>query len=144
MTEILDSLHPMVREKNIDLNVQMPQNLPDIRADKKYLHQVVFNLMENAIKFSPRDSRVCCMIQPDSRKNHLICKILDSGPGIPAEEKTFIFNRYYRGKNIREGTDGTGLGLSIAKHIVEAHGGTIQADCLQEGGACFSFSIPFG
>ncbi len=144
MTEILDSLHPMAREKNIHLDVQMPPNLPDIWADKKYVHQVVFNLMENAIKFSPRDSRVCCMIQPDPRKKHLICKILDSGPGIPTEERTFIFNRYYRGKNIREHTDGTGLGLSIAKYIVEAHGGTIQVDCPHEGGACFSFSIPFG
>ncbi len=144
VTEVLDSLHSMAREKNIHLNVQMPGNLPDICADKKYLHQVVFNLVENAVKFSPKDSTVLCKVYPDFRKEHLICKVLDTGPGIPAEEKAFIFNRYYRGKNIREQTDGTGLGLSIAKYIVEAHGGTIQVACPQEGGACFSFSIPFG
>ncbi len=142
MTEILDSFHPMAQEKNIKLNSRIPGNIPDIHADGKYLRQVVFNLVDNAIKFSPENSTVLCKVFQNVKKNTLIFKILDSGPGIHQEETALIFNRYYRGKNIREQTDGTGLGLSIAKHIVEAHGGTIAVSCPQGGGACFSFSIP--
>ncbi len=142
MTEILDSFHPMAREKNIELNSDIPGNIPDIRADGKYLRQVVSNLVDNAIKFSPKNSTVLCKIVQNTKEDTLTCKVLDSGPGIPLEETTLIFNRYYRGKNIREQTDGTGLGLSIAKYIVDAHGGTIGVSCPQEGGACFSFSIP--
>ncbi len=144
LTEIVDSFHPMAREKQIHLDVQIPEKLPDICADEKYLRQVVFNLVENAIKFSPKDSTVLCKVKLDTKENSFICKVLDTGPGILMEEKSLIFNRYYRGKNIREKTDGTGLGLSIAKYIVEAHGGTIEVFNPQEGGACFSFSIPFG
>ncbi len=144
MTEILDSLHPMAREKNIHIDIQLPEKIPDIHADEKYLRQVVFNLLENAIKFSPKDSTVLYKVELDPKENTFICKVLDTGPGILMEEKSLIFNRYYRGKNIREKTDGTGLGLSIAKHIVEAHGGTIEVSSPPKGGACFSFSIPFG
>ncbi len=144
MTEILDSFLPMAREKNIHLDARIPEKIPDICADEKYLRQVVFNLVENAIKFSPKNSSVLCKVKLNSKKDSFICEILDTGPGILIEEKSLIFNRYYRGKNIREKTDGTGLGLSIAKYIVEAHGGTIEVSCPQNGGACFSFSIPVG
>ncbi|PIE72611.1 MAG: hypothetical protein CSA20_07145 [Deltaproteobacteria bacterium] len=144
MTEIFDSFHPVAQEKNICFDVQLPEKLPDIYADEKYLRQVMFNLVDNAIKFSPKNSTVRCRIKLDSKQKTFICKILDTGPGILMEEKSLIFNRYYRGKNIREKTDGTGLGLSIAKSIVEAHGGTIEVSSPQEGGACFSFFIPFG
>ncbi|PID75649.1 MAG: hypothetical protein CSA20_03360 [Deltaproteobacteria bacterium] len=143
MTGIFDSFHPMAREKNIRLDIHIPEKIPDIYADEKYLRQVVFNLVENAIKFSPKDSTVQCKIRRDPEEDTFICEILDTGPGILIEEKSLIFNRYYRGKNIREQTDGTGLGLSIAKYIVEAHGGTIEVSNLQQGGACFSFFIPF-
>ncbi len=144
MTEILDSVRPMALEKNIHLDVQIPEKIRDIYADEKYLRQVVFNLVENAIKFSPKNSTVLCKVALDSKKDNFICKIVDTGPGILMEEKSLIFNRYYRGKNIREKTDGTGLGLSIAKYIVEAHGGTIEVSIPKKGGSCFSFSIPVG
>ncbi len=143
MKKTLDSLYPMALEKNIQLKTRISENLPDICADEKYLRQVIINLVENAIKFSPKDSTVIFIVKPEAKKDNLICEILDTGPGIPPEEISFIFNRYYRGKNIREQTDGTGLGLSIAKYIVEAHGGKIQVNCPEKGGACFSFSIPF-
>lgn len=104
------------------------------------LKQMLFNLMENAVKYSPENSQINVdLIDEDSA---LQFSIKDNGPGIPEEEKTRIFDRFYRGKVTTPKTQGTGLGLSIAKSIAELHQGTITVSDRYPRGSQFNVTLP--
>jgi len=120
--------------------VELAQESPRIvaRVDKKYLERVVWNLVENAVKYSPRESAVTVSIARDA--DHFVLKVGDSGAGIRPEERERIFERFYRGKEAR--VSGIGLGLPICRGIVEAHGGSIWVDSEPGRGSVFSVHIP--
>lgn len=113
--------------------------LPNIRADRMRLEQVLVNLIHNAVKFTKPGGEIDLEAELNSRVVRFAVR--DTGSGIPAESLTRIFERFYRADASRTGS-GTGLGLSISRHIVEAHGGKIWAESKEGEGSQFYFEIP--
>ncbi|MFZ5570861.1 MAG: sensor histidine kinase [Thermodesulfobacteriota bacterium] len=134
-------LQHIAEAKKIEIVTQIPPNTPKILGDPEHLQRVLFNLLDNAAKFSPEGSRIRVSVDAGGR-NHLSIKVSDSGPGIPDEEQTLIFNKYYQTKSARDHMDGVGLGLNISKHIIETHGGAIWVESKIGEGSTFSFSLP--
>ncbi|HEY3475716.1 MAG TPA: ATP-binding protein [Anaerolineales bacterium] len=126
---------------DITLRVEYAENLPNIEADSQRLEQVLVNLIHNAVKFTRPGGEVTLLAEPGP--GGVRFAVRDTGVGIPADEVSRIFERFYRVDKSRTGS-GTGLGLSIAKHIVEAHRGKIWAESVEGQGSTFYFTIPVG
>jgi len=127
----------------VSIEVDMPDSMPSWRADEDRLSQVVTNLVDNAIKYSPPNGVVTVRLSY-TRENAQI-EVIDRGTGIPEEELPRIFERFYRvekGSAARFG--GRGLGLSIAMHIVEAHGGELRVESKLQHGTRFIVTLPAG
>jgi two-component system sensor histidine kinase KdpD len=122
-----------------DVSVQLAKGLPLVDMDMVLMTQVLVNLLDNGLKYSPADSpmEIVARIEPD----HLVLEILDRGPGVPEQELERMFEKFYR-LPVPEGVSGTGLGLSICKGIVEAHGGSIKAENRAGGGLCVACHVP--
>jgi two-component system, OmpR family, phosphate regulon sensor histidine kinase PhoR len=124
---------------NIALRVECAEDLPTVQVDSQRLEQVLINLIHNAVKFTrPGGEVILCA---ESGLGEIRFSVRDTGVGIPADEVSRIFERFYRVDKSRTGR-GTGLGLSIAKHIVEAHEGKIWAESTEGQGSTFYFTIP--
>jgi two-component system phosphate regulon sensor histidine kinase PhoR len=123
----------------LSLRVECADDLPKIRIDSQRLEQVLVNLIHNAVKFTRSGGEV--VLGAESSDGWVRFAVRDTGIGIPADDVTRIFERFYRVDKSRTGS-GTGLGLSIAKHIVEAHNGKIWAESIEGRGSTFYFSIP--
>jgi two-component system, OmpR family, phosphate regulon sensor histidine kinase PhoR len=127
--------------KNISFEVEALDGLPPIRGDASLLHDVLQNLLDNAIQYTPAGGRI--KLEASAGTNEATVTITDSGIGIPLADQERIFERFYRVDAARSReAGGTGLGLSIAKHIVEAHGGRLWVESAVGRGSKFSFSIP--
>jgi signal transduction histidine kinase len=105
----------------------------ELHADEQRLHQVLANLVANAVRHSPRGGRVLVRAVADDGLARL--EVRDDGPGIPPEEAERVFERFYRSDHARSAKDGgSGLGLSIARWIVDLHGGRIRAEAAEPHG----------
>jgi signal transduction histidine kinase len=136
-----DVLRPHGNRTNVTIDVHLPKKPVRWRADEDRISQVVINLTDNAIKYSPRDGKVEIRLQ--YKKDKALIEVTDHGTGIPEEELPRIFERFYRvekGSSARFG--GRGLGLSIARHIVEAHGGEMQVESKLGKGSTFRLVLP--
>jgi signal transduction histidine kinase len=116
----------------------------DLRAtgDPERMHQVIANLLDNAVRHSPQDGRVwlCGHAATNGRTT---IEISDEGPGIPAGDAERVFERFYRADEARNARDGgSGLGLAISRWIVDAHGGEIRAETRQPGGCRMVVELP--
>lgn len=117
-------------------------NTPPVLADPLKLGQVLDNLVSNALKYTPRGSRIDLASRMDSADTVEV-SVRDNGPGIPPEDLPHIFERFYRvDKGRSRDKGGTGLGLSIVKHIVQLHGGRVWAESKQGVGTTFYFTLP--
>jgi two-component system phosphate regulon sensor histidine kinase PhoR len=123
----------------LTLRVECADDLPKVRTDMQRLEQVLVNLIHNAVKFTRAGGEVTLLAASDY--GFVRFAVRDTGVGIPAEEVSRIFERFYRVDKSRTGS-GTGLGLSIAKHIVEAHRGKIWVESVEGQGSTFYFTIP--
>jgi signal transduction histidine kinase len=124
-----------------DVRNEVPAGLPPLLADRERLHQVLFNLLDNAVRFTPARGRVTV----SAIRSGAMCEVevQDTGPGIPEEHLGLVFERFYRVDPSRSrGDGGTGIGLAIARSIVEAHGGRIWAERAPGGGAAIRFVMP--
>lgn len=129
------------RFKDHELKVSVPENVIMVPMDGNLIEQVLINLIDNALKFTPKNSLI--EIKAYEEENNVIFQVLDNGPGISEKILPNIFERFFtNGSSISDSRRGVGLGLAICKSIVEAHGGTISACNREEGGAAFSFNIP--
>jgi two-component system sensor histidine kinase BaeS len=129
-------------EKGVALDVDLASDLPAVRADEDRIGQVLLNLVGNALQFTPPGGRVRIHAR---REGEMVClAIEDTGIGIPPEHLPHLFERFYRvDKSRSRAGGGSGIGLTIAKHLVEAHGGTISAESEGPGrGSVFSFTLP--
>lgn len=141
-----DVLHSAARRMQLqaerarlNLRVESVPDLPRVEVDAQRLEQVLVNLIHNAVKFTRPGGEV--VLLAESTPGGVRFAVRDSGVGIPADEVSRIFERFYRVDKSRAGS-GTGLGLSIAKHIIEAHRGKIWAESEEGKGSTFSFFIP--
>jgi two-component system sensor histidine kinase KdpD len=125
-------------EKN-KVNVNVPAEFPLVPMDFTLMVQVIVNLLENAVKYSPENSLIEISATLDGKKACI--QIADHGVGIPTEDLTRVFDKFYRVQR-PESVSGTGLGLSIGKGIVEAHHGTIYASVREGGGTVITVELP--
>lgn len=114
--------------------------LPQVKADVRWITQVIDNLLINAIKYSGRGAEVL-VTGADKGEAVMVC-VEDNGPGIPQEEQKLVFDKFYRGKGGTTQAPGTGLGLAISKSVVEKHGGKIWLESRSGGGCRFCFALP--
>ncbi len=135
-------LRPQFEEKDVALNLNMPDRLPPVWADEDRLSQVLLNLIGNALQYTPPSGVVTITSRVDTTQ--LVVTVTDTGLGIAPEHLPHLFTRFYRvDKSRSRAGGGSGIGLTIAKHLVEAHGGTIRAESEGEGnGSKFGFSLP--
>ena len=141
ITAVVEELSQLAHEKNISVTLEIPADLPAVSADVQRLHEVLVNLLDNAIKYTPPGSRIQVSAVPDN--NFLKVCVADNGPGIAAEHLPRIFERFYRVDKARSRElGGTGLGLAIVKHIIQAHGGRVWVESELEKGSRFYFSLP--
>jgi two-component system phosphate regulon sensor histidine kinase PhoR len=127
--------------KQLALTVNSPVDLPAARGDANLLREVLRNLLDNAVQYTPAGGRI--EVSVAAQNGNVVVTVADTGIGIPQAEQSRIFERFYRVDAARSReVGGTGLGLSIAKHIVEAHGGKIWVESEVGQGSRFHFSIP--
>ena len=128
---------------NVQLVVRCPDDVPMIEADRDRLQQVLINLVDNAIKFTPASGTVTLDIASQKDGQEVRCKVIDSGIGIPPIDLPRIFERFYRVDKARSRvTGGVGLGLSIVKDIIEAHHGKITVTSEVNKGTTFTIELP--
>lgn len=132
--QTVDSLAARAAERGIVVNKELPQAVPPVVGDERWLRQVIANLLSNAIKFSPRNSQVD--IRVEAVDGELLTQVIDNGTGIPEVVKPFVFQRS------RRVDGGIALGLYLAKRIVEAHGGRIWVESREGEGSVFAFTLP--
>ena len=138
--DIFHKYQILAKEKGIEMYLDMPQNLPMVFADLGLVERVIQNLMDNAIKFTPPNGQVRIQLQEFSDSVEI--KVVDTGPGIPEEEQSFIFDRYRKAKASPKNNIGAGLGLAIAKKILELHDATIKVQSRLNEGTTFMFQLP--
>ena len=124
--ETLGLLAPLADRQRILLQANLSQTGQTLLADRDRLKQVLINLIDNAIKFSPDEGSVT--VTSEFTERNWILTIQDQGPGVPAKELSHLFEHFFRGRQSRKVT-GSGLGLAIVKEIVELHLGSIRAEC---------------
>ena len=133
----LAALEPQIGKRRIE--VRVPSGLPLVSMDMVLMAQVVVNLLDNALKYTPRDSSI--ELAAELADGTLTLSVSDRGPGIPEHDLKRVFDKFYR-VPVPEGAGGTGLGLSICRGIVEAHGGSIHAENREGGGLRVIVALP--
>jgi len=140
--EVGSQLNVLFNNRGQSLNLEVPDSLPQVNADRAKLEQILINLLENANKFSPQGGSITLRaIEVDAK---VVVEVEDSAPAITDQERSRVFDPYYRGEDAdrRQRLSGIGLGLAITKRLVEAHQGEIWVESRSEGGNTFSFSLP--
>jgi signal transduction histidine kinase len=144
----VEVLGPHAEARDISLVVQLPDDLPRVEADPHRMRQVLRNLLNNALDFTPQGGQVTVTARPDGA--WVDFQVRDTGPGIAPEHLPYVFERFYRVDPPRtraraEGSvraGGAGLGLAIVKQLVEAHGGRVWVESTVGTGATFGFTLP--
>ncbi|MBD7939733.1 MULTISPECIES: cell wall metabolism sensor histidine kinase WalK [Cytobacillus] len=130
------------KQQNVTFERRVPTTADFVEIDTDKLTQVLDNIISNAMKYSPEGGKITFSIE--EQEGYLIISVADEGMGIPKENVSKIFNRFYRVDKARtRKLGGTGLGLAIAKEMVEAHGGEIWAESIEGKGTKISFSLPY-
>ena len=139
---VTSALQLQASQKNIALKVELPKDMPHaVEADQALLHQAVYNLVENAIKYTPDEGRVT--IRTLSQPGYLIFAVEDSGLGISTEDLPHLFEKFYRGKQRETRSQpGSGLGLAIVHSVATNHGGRVWVDSVVGKGSTFYLQIP--
>lgn len=141
VSEVLSEIEVAGAGRGVELDGAVPEDLPAVFADRERIHQVLFNLLDNAVRFTPSGGRVT--VSADGHNGSVDVHVADTGPGIPPEHLPRLFERFYRADLARSQKDGgTGIGLAIARSVVEAHGGRIWADSRPGEGSVFTFELP--
>jgi signal transduction histidine kinase len=123
------------------IELSLPPSSATIRADRDAIGRAIWNLLDNAVKFSPANRTVWVELAPDAGR--LAISVQDRGMGIPAAEQKAIFGKFFRGANSGEaGIKGAGIGLAMVKHIVTAHAGEIRVESTPGEGSRFTILIP--
>jgi signal transduction histidine kinase len=152
---VVDSYAYQVRDKGFDLSLDVADALPTMPLDRDALGQAVLNLLDNAVKYSGQDRRIEVSVQwpagaaaaagelPAPAGSELAIRVRDHGIGIPAPERSKIFEAFYRiEKGLLHDVKGSGLGLAVVKHVAEAHGGRVEVESRPGEGSTFTLWLP--
>lgn len=141
IADLINQVINISRKKLADrpLHVSIPDNLPLVPFDETLIQEVLFNLIDNAVKFTTDKSPIDIIVK--QQDNQMMVCIEDRGPGIMFDESHLLFEKYYRGRQLTT-EHGLGLGLAICRMIIDAHGGKIWAENRHGGGALFCFYLP--
>jgi signal transduction histidine kinase len=141
ITEAAEQVQPAAEGKDTALRVEVPPRLPFVNIDGDMIRRVIINLMDNAVKYTPRGGSI--FIIAKSSVQEITISIRDNGPGIPPSEHTKVFNKFSRLERGRESAPkGLGLGLAFCRLAVEAHGGRIWVESAVGRGSTFNFTLP--
>lgn len=139
--ELRENMEPLAREKGLQMEEDLPEDLPPVEADRTKLRRILVNLVSNAIKFTSKGGRVSVRAARTDGRIHI--SVSDTGVGIAPEDVKRLFDKYEQARSrATRGEKGTGLGLYITKQLVELHGGEIKVESEVGKGSTFSFTIP--
>jgi two-component system sensor histidine kinase KdpD len=125
-----------------EVTTHVPADLPPVELDYLMIDQVLTNLVENALRYTPAGTPI--EIAVSTTATELLLSVADRGPGIPPRDLERIFDKFYRVLGHARETGGTGIGLAVCRGLIEAHGGRIWAENRPGGGAIFRFTLPLG
>lgn len=139
INDAIDIILPVVHNKHLDVEKLIPAVIPPLLVDEDMIRRVIINLLENASRFAPQNTKIT--VGAKLNKQQITIWVDDRGPGIPEEAREHIFDKFVRlrGDGL---TRGLGLGLAFCRFAVQAHGGTIWVENLQDGGSRFIFTLP--
>ncbi len=138
--EVVESLAPRASKRQIAITLDIPAGT-GLRVDRRRFEQILINLLDNAIKFSPVGGAILVTARTEGDRLRLIVE--DEGPGIPPDALERVFNRFFQVDRARaRQVPGTGLGLAIVKHLVQRHAGEIRAENRPGGGTRFVLDLP--
>ncbi len=142
LSNVLSALDMQRRGRQVTIQAELPDNLPELYADREMVTIIMRNLLANAIKFSQQGGRVVIALRPTPE--HLVIEVSDHGIGIPADALPHLFQKFYRSPMASEmGIEGTGLGLVLTKEAAEAHGGTISVESEPNVRTVFTVRLPW-
>jgi two-component system phosphate regulon sensor histidine kinase PhoR len=138
---VITELSGPIDQRRVQVEVRLGGDVGVVVSDPAMLHDVMRNLIENAVNYGPEDGHVA--VEAERETTALLLRVLDDGPGIPQADRLRVFERFYRvDKSRSRAPGGTGIGLAIVKHVVELLGGTVTAGSRAEGGAVFTVRLP--
>ncbi len=137
--DVLGHMQPLLLDREVQTHI--PDDLPPVQLDYLEIEQVLTNLIENAVRYTPFDSSIDVNVHTEG--DQMVISVADRGPGIPPADLERVFDKFYRvlGRTAERPT-GSGLGLAVSKGLIEAHGGHIWAENREGGGAVFRFTLP--
>ncbi len=140
IVQVVEQLLPRAAAGEVRLRYELPPSLPPVLCDPDQIQQVLLNLIDNAIKYTPAGGEIVVSAWPEDRQVKVA--VTDTGVGIPQDELPELFDRFYRVDKARSrALGGTGLGLAIVKDLVSEHGGTVSVDSKPGQGSKFTFSL---
>ena len=141
ISQVFEELQRHATEKNLTLEQKLPAELPAIYGNAEAIHELLSNLLTNAVKYTLVNGQV--ELSTSHTSDEVLVKVQDNGVGIPAEAQEHVFEEFYRADNVKaEAVEGTGLGLAIVRRILDAHGGKIWVESEEGEGTTFSFTLP--
>ena len=141
VNDVLEMYTHQFSKFQVQIVKEIQEELPGLFLDKDAITQVIINLIENAIKFSPDVKKIKISINQSG--GHVNFSIADNGIGIAPSEQKLIFNKFYRvGSSLVHNTKGSGLGLALVKHIMEVHGGSVALESQLQKGSTFHLIFP--
>ena len=139
--EIASSFDNAIAERKCEFSIEFAADLPKVWIDHEKLDKVIFNVLSNAFKYTPKSGKIS--VKVDTDHDDLRIRISDNGPGIPSDQREVIFNRFYQIKNESNNNKiGTGIGLHLSQSLIEIHQGKIYVEDASDSGACFVICIP--
>ncbi|MBQ2697044.1 MAG: HAMP domain-containing histidine kinase, partial [Clostridia bacterium] len=139
--QVLISFEHSIGDKRLSLDLSLSDEAITARGDPDAIHRVLYNIIDNAIKFTPPEGMLTVTVEKKERQ--ALCSVCNSGDGVPEEDLPHLFSRFYKSDKSRSlDRRGSGLGLYIAKTIIDRHGGTIYAESEQGKSCTLSFSLP--
>jgi len=137
---VAEECHSQVVDRRQEFILKIQERTPSILGNPVRIKQMVNQLVGNAIKYTPFEGKI--VVQLHHEAGQLIFQVTDNGPGIPAPDQPYVFDKFFRGSNVAYDTSGTGLGRAIVKSIIENHQGRIWMESSKEGGTTFTVVLP--
>jgi two-component system phosphate regulon sensor histidine kinase PhoR len=141
--DVVDAYRFTIEQQGFALELEVAEDLPELTLDPAAVSQALINLLNNAIKYSREQKRI--RVSAWRTGDEVRVSVSDSGIGIPKAEQKKIFEKFYRvASTLVHTTKGSGLGLALVRHIVEAHGGTVEVASAPDEGSTFTLVLPVG